>query len=49
MEDQLDIMRSIRKKMPRPTRIVNPERDEDKNWDWRKEMSKGEDNEETDN
>lgn len=41
--DQLEIMRGIRKPMPPPTKVVNPkDANKQKRWDWRDELENAE-------
>lgn len=40
---QLDVIKSIRKKMPKPTQIIISKKDKKRKWDWRDEIEDEED------
>ena len=40
----LETYDSIRKKMPKPTRVIRPDKEYSRKWDWRKEIDNGKEN-----
>lgn len=35
----LEIYNSIRKKMPKPSKVIRPDKEYSRKWDWRKEIN----------